>query len=609
MSFDAFDQILRAMEGPGEAMWDTHLPGDRQVGENPAFSGLFAPEGRTRKEHEVSNPPLPDGAEGGSPGGYRGTEPRAPGAKHRSGLSALPGLGAHAPALVDVLEGVAGAEHSAAQLRRMHRDSPRPRRRSLWSLRDSLRPFQGPPRPDKKGRLQVPRPTKCGHTLCGVAVGDGTRLHHVEVRLSGNGASFAGLVRCGSIWACPVCGGALRAAKAAEVEKLVAWHGSDRAALGSFTVKHALGNDLKETARGMARAWSRVINGTPWKKYAARWGIEGMVRALEVTHGEHGWHPHLHVVFLLSEAGPKERWQNEKRREKLVMIAGKPAWRKSVLPGHVRAWKWLAKRWREAVILEIGAHAEPDVLQDGTRLSYDNREHRRIAVGTDVRPLHSASYIAKLGLEVSDPFLKKARKKGSRTPMEIAVDLTTRTGTDTEAKQLRARDAALWLAYVQGTRGRQALAWSKGLKARAGIIEVEDEALVLAEESEAGEAIATIAPGTWQELRRCKGATCELLEHVEKTEAPAVWAEPWALAMPTWHSERVEGWHPPLEEWRRVEPYQAPQAGLRGDQVVAEWVDGRLAEQRWREEHLWAGHVRATCQTVASGASHQSAAN
>ena len=36
-------------------------------------------------------------------------------------------------------------------------------------------------------------------------------------------------------------------------------------------------------------------------------GADGSIRALEVTHGQAGWHPHVHVLLLTS--APLADWQ------------------------------------------------------------------------------------------------------------------------------------------------------------------------------------------------------------------------------------------------------------------------------------------------------------
>jgi len=45
-------------------------------------------------------------------------------------------------------------------------------------------------------------------------------------------------------------------------------------------------------------AWRRTTTGRAGKDFRKLLGIKGTIRALEVTHGQNGFHPHLHVLLL-----------------------------------------------------------------------------------------------------------------------------------------------------------------------------------------------------------------------------------------------------------------------------------------------------------------------
>ena len=417
----------------------------------------------------------------------------------------------------------------------------RPRRKALWALRDSMRQFQGPKREDRKGGWQAPRPVKCGWTLCGVPSVDGVQARErlVEVRHGEHGASFRGLVVCASVWACPVCSAAIRGERSAEVQKAVEVWGQPRVVLLSLTVRHGMGDDVRGLARGVANAWRRMTRGAPWKRLARRLGIRHSIRALELTHGAHGWHPHLHVLLFL--ARPSK--------------GGDVSWRLS--EDRAQAHLAIARLWRKAVARELGPDHEPDDVH-----------------GTDVRPCHRADYISKLGLEVTDPGLAKRGRSG-RSPWQIASDLASYQGDGAQTIARRERDASLWLAYVEGTRGRKMLTWSKGLKRVAGIAERDDAETL--EKKERPQPIAYLNLPTWRELRRTEGGREKLLAIVEGAakncdldakpldawrtlwspgqivtgEPPPLPWEPMTRALTDWlHQTGV--WRPPPEEiaWR-----------------------------------------------------------
>ena len=75
----------------------------------------------------------------------------------------------------------------------------------------------------------------------------------------------------------------------------------------------------------MSRAWEKAQQGGAWVRLKADLGIIGTVRALEVTHGKSGWHPHLHVLIFTGgtlsekrqddlEAALWARWSSAVRR-------------------------------------------------------------------------------------------------------------------------------------------------------------------------------------------------------------------------------------------------------------------------------------------------------
>jgi hypothetical protein len=342
----------------------------------------------------------------------------------------------------------------------------------------------------------------------------------VEVQHGEHGASFRGLVQCASVWACPVCSASIRTTRSQEVQRAVEWHGQDRVVLASHTVRHAMGDDVKELSRGIANAWRRMTRSAPWKRLARRLGIRHSIRALELTHGANGWHPHLHVLWFLKSSH-----------------AGETAWRLGS-EGERLAHAAIARLWRKAVARELGPDHEPDDVH-----------------GVDVRPCHRADYIAKLGLEVTDPGLAKRGRNG-RTPWQIASDLASYEGDGAQTIARRERDAALWLAYVAGTRARKMLTWSRGLKRAAGILERDDAAAALEERARP---VAYVNLPTWKELRLCEGAREKLLAVVEAHAPSPIEGNP----LEGWRNARLDG-----ASWGEV----ATCEGEAQTRAVVEWL-------------------------------------
>lgn len=217
-----------------------------------------------------------------------------------------------------------------------------------------------------------------------------------------------GVSTCGSVWECPVCAAVLYARRASEVTQAVRlWESMNehhRSYLLTLTLRHHQNQNLKPLRQGLANAWRRMNAGGNALRRA--WGIRHTIRAVEVTHGDNGWHPHLHVL-LMSDAPLPEYFETD-----------------------------MLNKWQTAVSLELGLDAVP------------NAEH---AVQLDQRS--DATYIAKLGLEVSGIHSKES-KNGNRTPWKIARDATDGDAVSSE----------LWAHYCNSMKGARQLTWSKGTR-------------------------------------------------------------------------------------------------------------------------------------------------
>ncbi len=378
-----------------------------------------------------------------------------------------------------------------------HRAEPRPVRRLMWRLRDGLRRYAARSRdpeacqsstPSKPAERFMPRSFGCcGHVMTGDAV---------SMRATDDGrVVLKGITTCGLAWECPVCQMTIKARRAEQIAQLVEWHGREGAFLLTLTFRHGRGNDLRTARQGLANAWRGMTRGKPWKLFKERLGVRGTVRAMEVTHGPNGWHPHLHVLFLC-----------------------RPGWEAATMWDGLPVQTWLADRWASMVIRYLGPEHEPDPRY-----------------GTTTTACMDGQYLAKLGLEVSDPGRKEATKTEegeaddqNRNPLEIARDLVDHG---------RRSDRELWRVYCQAMHGARQLTWSKGLRAVANIPDKTDAEL--AADEEAGQQTAhvlTVAGDDWRRIARKRirveqadgsaelvPAPVLLIERAEQKGARAAW--------------------------------------------------------------------------------------
>ena len=251
----------------------------------------------------------------------------------------------------------------------------------------------------------------------------------------------------------------IASARAEEIKRALDQH---RAAGGSaylltLTLPHDAGERLKPMRRHVARAWQFVQSGAPWKRMKERIGFVGSIRALEVTVGDHGWHPHLHVLlFTTSLLTPEQR-------DDFV--------------------EFVYRRWRNAI-----TRTNPD---NGHNYRAPDAQH-----GVSLTESHRDDYVAKLGLadELARLPTKSGRLNGHRTPMQLLSDISDADASDKN-------DLALWNEYASEMHGARQLTWSKGLRSRFAIHEATDHEL--SDESEAaGEDTlgATIDAADWDRI-------------------------------------------------------------------------------------------------------------
>lgn len=301
------------------------------------------------------------------------------------------------------------------------------------------------------GWSSLPRVRMCGRVS---RSGVGGTVVRTSDGPGGRRAGLAGLMTCGSPWACPYCSRRIAAERSTEVRtalEAVANAGGS-AALITLTMRHHSGQSLKHLWDGLTKAWSSVVSGRRWMDEQQRYGVIGWVRTVEATHGESGWHIHIHAIVtfdgLLS-------WEMTNE----LAMAMHERWRRS-----------LARRGLDSVADKGGL----DV--------------RMVSMAAESRERMS-SYLSKITLEVVNQRAKNGRL-GNRSPFGILKDALA-TGL--------AADCELWIEWEQGSKGHKQLTWSSGLRefARMNSEKSDDE---IAAENERGEDAIVIEPKSWARM-------------------------------------------------------------------------------------------------------------
>ena len=322
----------------------------------------------------------------------------------------------------------------------------------------------------KESSLQ--RVRNCGR----VPLGDG-----VGLVLDDGIAHYTGLPTCGSIWACPVCAGKIRASRAAEISAAAkAWSDAGNGVfMVTLTAPHDRYGDkmrLSALMRVIADSFSKVIAGRAWLRVKEQARVAGTIRSVEVTHGlKNGWHPHLHAL-IFTEGDPGA--------EGLC-----------ALTLHIKS------KWKRSIV--AAGYRPPSELHG-------------VVIDRCASPAAAAEYIAKdqdgplPGNELARGDMKLGRD-GNRTPFQIIGDFATWGD---------AEDLALWHEYEKGTRAHQCITWSRGLKALLRVEERSDTEL--AEEGTGGELVVRIDRDGWRVVTEHDGLEADLLDAAEQGGSWAV---------------------------------------------------------------------------------------
>lgn len=311
---------------------------------------------------------------------------------------------------------------------------------------------------------------------------------NVALRLGSRGAGYAGVETCSSIWACAVCAAAIRAERAREIQDAVGRHVADGGG-GLFitmTVPHGKRDKLRALLRTVTSGWGQIMRRKAGRDWKARLELLGYIRAVEVTYGEHGWHPHLHLLVLTRTPVPAD------------FAAAFTSWLQA---------KWVAyasdRDWGRTGG-KFGVNVQDVVSDDGLA--------KYVAKVQDANGVDRV-----LGAEVARADLKAGRGRGGRTPFEMLADISLlRAGVDGDDNRKARELEALWREYEAETAGYSALRWSPGLRAALEVEERTDEEI--AAELDLGgdaETILELRPVEWLVLCRTRNRG-RLLEVAER---------------------------------------------------------------------------------------------
>ena len=320
------------------------------------------------------------------------------------------------------------------------------------------------------GLLQGERVADCQRSLTRLGIS-------IERNTVTGRAEYAGVLTCDNCWACPICAGKLTEHKRRELQDgMNLWtRDGGKVYLLTLTFRHDVTLSIDEGIGKMQRALRSLKGSRAYKQIMAAAGAIGAVKALEVTCGENGWHPHTHTL-IFARAGRGDHL--EKIRE----------------------------LWADAV--------------------------RRVGLGTvnehgfDLRGGdYAAEYVAKFGKEAGDQSRATARAwwSASHELTKGHTKQTQRLKGATPFTLLRwyrggdAHAGAMFIEYAHAFKGRAQLYWSPRLRKKLDLLELQRPKLPAPER----EKVAAITRDDWRAVLR-NDARWELLYVAERYGADAV---------------------------------------------------------------------------------------
>lgn len=292
----------------------------------------------------------------------------------------------------------------------------------------------------------------------------------VKLSLEHQKAFYAGFECCGSVWGCPLCAPKITERRRVEVNQAIerAKEMGLQIMLATFTIPHGIGSDVEVIRKQMMQAWRRGSTTRAGKQMRKMIGLRGYIRVVEVTFGENGWHPHMHVLLIVDTT-----WSPEVIR---------------------RLWYPIWLDGCRKVGLEDPSEAHGVRVDDGT---------------------HAANYVSKWGMdsELTKGHLKKGRK--SVNPWDLLRAHALGLEHHAIAPELRdilqglgideKRAGALFLVFFGAFKGSRQLYWSNGLRALLGLeAEKTDEQLAQEEMDKAAALLATLTDEQRHDLIRTK---------------------------------------------------------------------------------------------------------
>lgn len=291
------------------------------------------------------------------------------------------------------------------------------------------------------------RVVKCCRTAASFQVDIHSSLEHKK-------AFYGGVSICGSVWTCPVCSAKVAERRRDEISQGISWayDSGYQVVMVTLTFPHRRFQTCDDLLKSQSDALKRFRQGGDWSRFKERLGFQGLIRSLEVTYGDNGWHPHTHELWIMDngidvsdfETFVRSKW------EKSCAKAG-------LIPkGKLRSFRQHSVDFRYNV--------------DSSDYLEKNDDESNLRWGADREMASGRSKVSKGAhpFQLLDAFSRGDLYRGN-----------------------------LFLEYSESFKGKRQIFWTPGLKKRAGLGDKTDEQLA-EEQDDKAVLLASLSQRAWK---------------------------------------------------------------------------------------------------------------
>lgn len=301
----------------------------------------------------------------------------------------------------------------------------------------------------------------------------------VKVFSSDKSSHYAGLMQCGSVWTCPVCAPKINQKKGDELR--IAFAKAINLNLDvnlfTFTIPHYEHQRLSTNINKINKARQDFWRSSTAKHFRKS-GYIGRVDSFELTHGDNGWHPHVHAIVFASPGlielfadSLRDEWMKQLYKHGLAVPGQRGLHRSLDIRDGSRAGDY---------ILKFGSDGESKLTKNGDVITWDIAD------------------------EVTRSHTKNGRGQ-SLTPF----DFLRLSSSSSVSAELKKRYRILFREYSRVMKGKCQVRWSRGLRDYFQLGEQLSDEQLVQEQDEQATCKAIITSFEWRELLSVEKKTGE----------------------------------------------------------------------------------------------------